>query len=81
MYYCSNVHSSITSRAERQSAANGHAPTVNKLLTAYHSNNHDDKELTPAVQELCASIDAYIVVIDSSRALVEGQYTLYYYTV
>ena len=81
MYYCSNVHSSITSRAERQAAANGHAPIVNKLLTAYHSSNHDDKELTFAVQELCATTDAYIVVIDSSRALVEGQYTLYCYIV
>ena len=81
MYYCSNIHSSMISRAERQSAANGHAPKVNKLLTAYHSNSHDDKELTPAVQELCATIDAYIFVIDSSRALVEGQYTLYCYTV
>lgn len=59
-------------RGERQSAANGQAPAVNKLLSAYHSDNHKDKELTPAVQELCTTIDAYIFVIDSSIALAEG---------
>jgi len=61
-------------RAERKSAANGQGPAINKLLSAYHNNNHKDKELTPAVQELCATVDAYIFVIDSSRAVVEGLY-------
>ena len=63
-------------RAERRSAANGDRPAVNKLLSAYHRDNDssEEKELTPAVQELCATIDAYIFVIDSSRALIEGQY-------
>lgn len=61
-------------RAERQSAANGQTAVVNKLLSAYHSSDREDKELTPAVQELCTTIDAYIFVIDSSRALVEGEH-------
>ena len=62
-------------RAERRSAANGDSPAVNKLLSAYHNDNsNEDKELTPAVQELCTTIDAYIFVIDGSRALIEGWY-------
>ena len=60
-------------RAERESAANGRGRVVNKLLSAYHTDDQEDKELTPAVQELCATVDAYIFVIDRSKAVVEGQ--------
>ena len=73
-YYTLFTMTTSHCRAERQSAADGNGPTVNKLLSAYHNDNNEDKELTPAVQELCATIDAYIFVIDSSRALIEGWY-------
>ena len=56
MYYCSNIHSSMTSRAERQSAANGHVPTVNKLLTAYHSSSHDDRSSVPLLMLISLSL-------------------------
>ena len=65
-------------RAEHESAANGRGCIVNELLSAYHTDDQEDKELTPAVQELCAAIDAYIFVIDRSKAVVEGQFDISY---
>jgi len=56
-------------RGERRSAASNGVQAVNKLLSVYG----DDKELTPAVQELCATIDAYIFVVDSGKALTDGK--------
>ena len=63
------VHTTLTFcfvyyRGERKSAASNGVQAVNKLLSVYG----DDQELTPAVQELCSTIDAYIFVIDSGRA-------------
>ena len=64
MFYC------IHYRSERKSAASNGVQAVNKLLSVYG----DDKELTPAVQELCATIDAYIFVVDSGKALTDGEH-------
>ena len=46
---------------------------VNKLVSAYSSENSEGPELTQAVQELCQQASAFVLVVDTSKVEGDGQ--------